>query len=229
MKKNVGVILAGGSGRRMGNSIPKQFLTIGNKSILEHTLSVFQNHPLIDEIALVIHPAYKDKAEKSIEKYSFTKVKRLLQGGTERYHSTLSALEAYEHTACNLLIHDAVRPLVSDRLITEIIHNLEEFNAVNVGIPVTDTLVEVENSHIVNIPLRSRFYQVQTPQGFDRNILQQAFKRALEDPNFSATDDCSVVYKYLPDEKIKMINGEPSNIKITWPGDLLLLEKFLTQ
>lgn len=229
MKKNVGVILAGGSGLRMGSELPKQFLTVGNKTILEHTLSIFQNHPLVDEIALVIHSSYLHKAEGIIQNQAFTKVKHILPGGTERYHSTLAALKAYQDTECNFLIHDAVRPLVSNELIEKVIRQLQDYKAVNVGIPVTDTLVEVEKACIAGIPDRSRFYRVQTPQGFDRHILQQAFARALQDPDFSTTDDCSVVYKYLPEEKIKMVTGDPLNIKITWPGDLLLLQNSFIQ
>jgi len=227
MKKNVAVILAGGSGRRMGGDLPKQFLPVGGKTILEHTLSVFQSHPLIDEIAIVVHASYVEKTAEIIRKEVFTKVKHILEGGRERYHSSLRALEAYRNEECNLLIHDAVRPMVSGRIIEEVIGALQAYHAVNVGIPVTDTLAEVGNGCITAIPDRSRFYQIQTPQGFNRHTLQQAFERGLADPDFQPTDDCSVVYRYLPEEKIKMITGDPSNIKITWPGDLHLLENFL--
>lgn len=231
MKKNIGAILAGGKGSRMGYDIPKQFLQIAGKTILEHTITAFQEHPLIDEIAIVADPLYFPRIRESILKFGFTKVKQLLEGGAERYHSSLSVLKAYETTDCNLLIHDAVRPLVSGRIIREVIGNLSCFQAVNVAIPVTDTIIEMDPDQgcIRRIPPRDLLYQVQTPQGFNRTTLAEAFTLALQDPDFRTTDDCSVVKKYLPDEKIKIVPGDTANIKVTWPEDLPLIQKFLTQ
>lgn len=229
MRKNIGIILAGGSGRRIGGDIPKQFLTIAGRTILEYTLATFQKHSCIDEIAVVVNPIYQDKVRELIRTNRFTKVRHLLANGAERYHSTLSALNAYQQEDCNLLIHDAVRPLVSGRIIQEVADNLTNFQVVNVAIPATDTIIEVDETKtfIERIPNRSRLYQVQTPQGFYRPVLQRAYDLALLDPDFQTTDDCGVVKKYLPEERIKIVAGEISNIKITWPEDLAYAESFL--
>lgn len=229
MRKNIAVILAGGSGQRMGSDVPKQFLRIGGKTILEHTLSVFQQHPDIDEIAVVCNPVYHSDIRQMAGENNFSKLLHFLPNGPERYHSTLSALHAFRDISCNLLIHDAVRPLVTARIIGEVINNLRDYQAVNVAIPATDTIIEVDESktYITRIPDRERLFQVQTPQGFYNQTLWQAFERALQDPDFKTTDDCSVVKKYLPEEKIKLVEGDISNIKITWPEDLKYAEKIL--
>lgn len=229
MKKNIGVILAGGSGKRMGNIIPKQFLIIAGKTVLEHTLGVFENHPLIDEIALVIAPAHTEMSNRILQDHPFKKLVHILHGGQERYHSTLSALKAYAQTDCNILIHDAVRPLVDPRIISDVVGALQEVNAVNVAVPATDTIIEVDEKqeYIVQIPDRSRLFNVQTPQGFDRETLQRAFEKALKDPHFQTTDDCGVIKKYLPEEKIRLVHGNPRNIKLTWPEDIAFAEKWL--
>lgn len=230
MKKNIGIILAGGSGKRMGNIIPKQFLIIAGKTVLEHTLGVFENHPLIDEIALVIAPAHTEMSNRILQDHPFKKLVHILHGGQERYHSTLSALKAYAQTDCNILIHDAVRPLVDPRIISDVVSALQEVNAVNVAVPATDTIIEVDEKqeYIVQIPDRSRLFNVQTPQGFDRETLQRAFEKALKDPLFQTTDDCGVIKKYLPEEKIRLVHGNPRNIKLTWPEDIAFAEKWLS-
>lgn len=230
MKKNIGIILAGGSGKRMGKNIPKQFLIIAGKTVLEHTLTVFENHPLVDEIALVTAPAHAEILEKLLQDHPFKKLVSILYGGQERYHSTLSALKAYTQVDCNLLIHDAVRPLVDPQIISDVISELERVNAVNVAIPATDTIIEMDENHeyITSIPDRSRLFHVQTPQGFNRETLQRAFEKALKDPGFQTTDDCGVIKTYLPEEKIRLVHGNPRNIKLTWPEDLAFAEKWLS-
>lgn len=231
MKKNIGIILAGGYGSRMGSEIPKQFLPLAGKTILEHTLSAFEKHAGIDEIAVVTAPAYEKRVQAIKDKGLFPKFRQILYGGAQRYQSTFSALTAYAEQDCNLLIHDAARPLVSSRIIGEVIAALEKCRAVNVAIPVSDTVIETDaaGKYITGIPRRDRLFLVQTPQGFDRQTLRLAFGKALQDPDFHTTDDCSIVKKYLPEEKIRLVRGEPANIKITWPEDLEIAEKLLTK
>lgn len=229
MTKNIAAILAGGKGTRLCSDLPKQFIEIAGKTLLEHTVSLFQNHPLIDEIVITGDPAYFSRIEESVKKMNFFKVKHLLSGGKERYHSTLSVLDAYEDQSCNLLIHDAVRPLVTERIITEVIENLKTYRAVNVAVPVTDTIIETDASQncITRIPERNCLFQVQTPQGFYRETLRAGFEKALKDPDFKTTDDCSVVHQYLPEEKIRIVKGDPANMKVTWASDLSLVENLL--
>ncbi|WP_201352083.1 2-C-methyl-D-erythritol 4-phosphate cytidylyltransferase [Hydrogenimonas urashimensis] len=224
MRKNVAVILAGGSGTRAGYEKPKQFMKIAGKLVIEHTIERFQKHPLIDEIAIVSHADFLTLIEEIVNHNSYDKVKKILQGGKERYESSLTAIEAYDEDL-HLIFHDAVRPLVSDRIIKDVVEALNRYNAVDVAIPAADTIIEVENDRIVNIPDRSRLYRGQTPQGFRRETIKKAYDFALQDSAFKVTDDCGVVKRYLPEEKIYVVAGEEANMKLTYKEDFYLLDK----
>lgn len=227
--KNIGVILAGGSGKRVGGDIPKQFLCVAGRTILEHTLERFDSHPQIDEIVVIVAEKEMDRTRKIISEGNFRKVKHIAAGGQERYHSTLAALHLYHDDDYQLLIHDAVRPMVTEKIISDVITALGTCNAVNVAIPATDTIIETDASHtfITNVPARDCLFLVQTPQGFRSRILASAYAKAMKDAEFVTTDDCSVVMKYLPEEKIKIVKGDTRNLKFTYAEDLALLEYLL--
>ena len=231
---NIAVLLAGGSGRRMGGPEPKQFIQIAGRTLLEHSIRAFHQHAGIDQIVIVAHADYIDRIRQIAAPYP--KVQHIVPGGKERYDSTLAAITLYQHPQpsqliqpINLLIHDAVRPLVSQRIITDCLAALEQYNAVDVAIPCTDTIVEVNaEGHICHITPRSMLRNVQTPQCFRLNTIAEAYRRGLSDPNFITTDDCGVVHRYLPEEPIFVVNGETTNIKVTYPEDLILAEKVLS-
>lgn len=225
--KNIAIILAGGIGSRLNAGVPKQFLKIAGMSVIEHTISVFQKHNRIDEIAVVVNDAHKGKIESYIIKNNFTKVKKILNSGTERHFSSLSAIRAYEEEGeCNLIFHDSVRPLVGSLTIDKVVEALEKYEAVDVAIPSADTVIEVdEEGDIRSIPVRSRIKRGQTPQGFRYSLIQKAYDTALQDPAFTTTDDCGVVLKYCPGVKIHVVDGEDANMKLTYKEDLYLLEK----
>lgn len=227
--KNIGVILAGGSGRRVGSDIPKQFLCVAGRTILEHTLERFDSHPQIDEIVVIVAETEMGRAHKIISQGNFRKVKHIAAGGQERYHSTLAALQLYQNDDYQLLIHDAVRPMVTAKIISDVITALGTYNAVNVAIPATDTIIETDASHtfITNVPARDCLFLVQTPQGFRSRTLAAAYAKAMKDAEFVTTDDCSVIMKYLPEEKIKIVKGDTRNLKFTYAEDLALLEYLL--
>ena len=225
--KNIAIILAGGSGRRMGGPIPKQFLEVNNRTILEYTIDKFEHAECIDEIAIVTHPDYVDKMQQIISSNPWKKVTQVLLGGKERTDSTLSALRAYTNEDDRLLIHDGVRPMVSQQIIQNVCSALSEYNVVNLAIPAVDTIIEVKDGVMVAAPRRDLLRQVQTPQGFKRQTLALAYEKALADPDFMATDDCGVVFKYHPASPIKIVDGETSNIKITYKEDLEILKKHL--
>ena len=225
--KNIAIVLAGGSGRRMGNALPKQFLKVNERMIIEHTIDAFERSVRIDEIAVVTHPDYVEEMKGIIAANAWKKVGRVLLGGKERTDSTLSALRAYTEGDDRLLIHDGVRPLVSQEIIENVCDALMICDAVNVVIPAVDTIIEVKDGAMVAAPKRENLRQVQTPQGFKRAVLAQAFDRALEDPAFVATDDCGVVFKYAPDTTIKIVDGDTTNIKITYKEDLEFAKKIL--
>lgn len=225
--KNIAIILAGGSGRRMGGALPKQFLEVNNRTILEYTIDNFERAECIDEIAIVTHPDYVDKMQQIISSNPWKKVTQVLLGGKERTDSTLSALHAYTNEDDRLLIHDGVRPMVSQQIIQNVCSALSEYDVVNLAIPAVDTIIEVKDGVMVAAPRRDLLRQVQTPQGFKRQTLALAYEKALADPNFIATDDCGVVFKYHPASPIKIVDGETSNIKITYKEDLEILKKHL--
>lgn len=225
--KNIAIILAGGSGRRMGGALPKQFLEVNNRTILEYTIDNFERAECIDEIAIVTHPDYVDKMQQIISSNPWKKVTQVLLGGKERTDSTLSALRAYTNEDDRLLIHDGVRPMVSQQIIQNVCYALSEYDVVNLAIPAVDTIIEVKDGVMVAAPRRDLLRQVQTPQGFKRETLALAYEKALADPNFIATDDCGVVFKYHPASPIKIVDGETSNIKITYKEDLEILKKHI--
>jgi 2-C-methyl-D-erythritol 4-phosphate cytidylyltransferase len=225
---NIAVILAGGTGIRLGTETPKQFLKISGKMIIEHTLNVFEQHPFIDEIAIVINKHYQAEMEKMVLNGGYEKVQKIIAGGKERHDSSRAAIRAYEdRPQVNLLIHDAVRPMIDAKTISEVIHALEKYNAITVAIPVTDTIYQVEHNLIQEIPDRKKMMRAQTPQAFKQHILQKAYQLAFENKDFTATDDCGIIAKYLPDEPVFVVAGTENNLKITHKEDIFLLEKII--
>ncbi len=228
--KNIAIILAGGSGSRFGADMPKQFLPVAGKMIIEHTIDAFERHPLIDEIAIVSRADYMDEMKEMVKKDGYRKVTHILQGGKERYHSSLAALKAYTDDDDNLLIHDGVRPLVSERIITDCVNALADYEAVDVAVPATDTIIEMnEDGSIARIPQRRLLRNAQTPQCFRRRVIAKAFDLALQDPDFFPTDDCSIVLRYMPEVAIKVVDGEPTNIKVTYKSDIEMMERIITE
>lgn len=225
MKRNIAIILAGGVGSRLGMSTPKQFFKVAGKMVVEHTIDVFERNQHIDEIAIVSNPALVADFENIVLRNKWRKVKKILKGGAERYYSSLSAITAYQNEDANLIFHDAVRPLVSQRIIDDVVKALDTHRAVNVAVPSADTIIEVDGDFITNIPDRSRLRRGQTPQAFDRQLISDAYYKALKDPNFRTTDDCGVVRTYLPEEPIFVVRGEESNMKLTYREDTYMMDK----
>lgn len=225
MKRNIAVILAGGVGERLGMSTPKQFFKVAGKMVVEHTVDVFERNPRIDEIAIVSNPMLISDFENIVLRNKWRKVKKILKGGKERYDSSLSAIRAYQDEDVNLVFHDAVRPLVSQRILNDVIDALKDHRAIDVAIPSADTIIEVDDKgYISSIPDRSKLRRGQTPQAFDRQLIADAYDRALKDPQFKTTDDCGVVRKYS-DEPVFVVRGEESNMKLTYREDTYMLDK----
>lgn len=220
---NLAVILAGGSGSRFGADLPKQFLKIGDKTILELSIHAFQINPDIDQICVVVHPDHIAEVEKIRDNARFSKLLHIVPGGSDRLHSSLAAINHLSDFPEDslILIHDAARPLVSQRIISDCIRALSSHPAVAVGLPATDTIWEVNGNHnIVAIPSRSSLFRAQTPQGASLGILRKAFLRADADSSYLPTDDAGVILLYLPDTPVFVVQGDNRNIKITFPEDL---------
>lgn len=225
--RNIAVILAGGSGHRLGGSVPKQLLLLRGKTILEWSVEAFERSPLIDGIAIVCRKDLRDRVVEIVERRHFAKVERILDGGNERSDSSLAAIRAYTDE-CHLIFHDAVRPLLSQDVISRCVAALGHCRALGTAIPATDTILEVSPEGLLHaIPRRERMRQAQTPQAFSRSVISAAYRNALADPAFRATDDCGVVARYLPDEPITIVEGDVRNIKITYPTDLAVAETLL--
>lgn len=226
MIRNIAIVLAGGVGSRLGLSTPKQFFKVAGKMVIEHTLDTFERNPHIDEIVVVSNPVYVSDVENIVLRNGWKKVKKILKGGKERYDSSLSAIHAYEGgEEVNLVFHDAVRPLVSQRIIDDVCEALKTYEAIDVTVPAVDTIIEAEGDHIASIPDRSRLQRGQTPQAFRLSVISEAYKRAFKDPDFKVTDDCGVVVKYMPEVPVHLVEGEESNMKLTYKEDTFLLDK----
>ncbi len=219
------VILAGGVGARVGLGIPKQFLKVAGKSVIEHTLDVFETSHHISEIIIMMNPEWIKEAQEIVDKARFRKVTKILPGGKTRNETTQIALENLNDSDV-VLFHDAVRPLIDEQIIANCVSLLQKHQAIDVVIPSADTLVIVDSEGLIqDIPPRSNFRRGQTPQGFVAGILKDAYSKAAKDPNFQATDDCSVVLKYRPDIPIATVTGSEYNMKVTEPIDLFLVDK----
>lgn len=228
---NIAVILSAGSGSRFGSDIPKQFINLAGKNIIEYTIAAFEQNDNIDEICIVADTVYHEKLFEISKINKFSKVKKIIQGGKERKDSSYNAIKEYENKKnINLIFHDAVRPFVSQRIINDCIESLEKYNAIDVAIPTADTIIQIDeiSKTIENIPQRSKLQRGQTPQAFKLEIIKKAHELAIEDINEPMfTDDCGLVKQYLANEKIFVVNGEEKNIKITYKEDLLYAEKLI--
>ena len=228
---NIGVILAAGSGSRTGLATPKQFLPLGGKTVLEHSVQTFNDHPEIDEVVIVTATEFIERVQAIVKANGWTKVSAVLAGGKERFDSSLAAVRHFaDNPDAVMLFHDAARPLVSERIISDAIRAMERYDAVDVAIPAVDTIVQCnrEGTHMESIQDRNLLWRMQTPQGFRQRTIEEAYRIALQDPQFTATDDCGTVLRYLPDVKVGIVCGSERNIKLTYADDLSLLEFLLS-
>lgn len=235
---NYAIILAGGTGSRMGAAVPKQMLALRGRTVLEHSVEAFAAHPLIHRAVIVAHPTLRPEVEGIVARRQaagcWAKVCATVDGGGSRALSSLAGLRAVERLAVGdagacVLLHDAARPLVSAALIARVCRALEAHRAVNVGIPVVDTIAEHDGHRQVRTLDRSRLLRIQTPQGFRLATVAEAYRRAMADPAFTATDDCGVVMRYCPQVGVHLVEGEECNAKLTYASDLPLFEHWMAQ
>lgn len=224
-KKVVAIILAGGTGNRFNADIPKQFIKLSGKFIIEHTIEVFENHHLINEVYVVVHKEFCDLIEDITQSNAYKKVKKVLVGGATRQESSEIGVFACEDDVEKVLIHDSVRPFVSEEIITNVVLALDRFSAVDVAIPTADTIIEVSNEKkITNIPPRKYLLRGQTPQGFWLTSIKRAHQLAKEDGCSDSVDDCSLVLRYDLGP-ILVVDGSEYNMKITYPIDIHIADK----
>ncbi len=226
--KTVAIIPAGGSGKRLGSEIAKQYLSLQSLPVLVHTLLVFQKSDLINEIVLVV-PA-DDLAfvrDRIVEKYELRKVSTVVAGGRERQDSVRNGFSAITKACDVVIIHDGVRPFVTQDMIARVAKAAVEDGAASVGVRAKDTIKEATAENVVTATLpRNNLWQTQTPQAFQYDLLRRAFTQAGDD-RYYGTDDASLVER--TGAKVRMVDGSYDNIKITTPEDLIVAEALMKE
>jgi ribitol-5-phosphate 2-dehydrogenase (NADP+) / D-ribitol-5-phosphate cytidylyltransferase len=235
----VAVVLGGGVGQRLGAGMPKQLLTLGGKTLVERCVAAFDQAPGIDEILVVMARGYTGQVKAMLTDAGYRKVTAVIEGGETRPDSTRVALAAIAATApgatasapgdCGVLLHDAARPLVDQRIIADCVAALRVHDAAGVAVPASDTMVVTDNGVMQSMPRRETLLRCQTPQCFRLPVITRAHELAAADPGFAPTDDCGVVLRYLPDVDVHIVPGSERNIKITYAQDLAVAEVVLAR
>ena len=228
----VAVVLGGGVGQRLGAGMPKQLLTLGGKTLVERCVAAFDQAPGIDEILVVMARGYTEPVKAMLTDAGYRKVTAVIEGGETRPDSTRVALAAIAATApgdCGVLLHDAARPLVDQRIIADCVAALRVHEAAGVAVPASDTMVVTDNGVMQSMPRRETLLRCQTPQCFRLPVITRAHELAAADPGFAPTDDCGVVLRYLPDVDVHIVPGSERNIKITYAQDLAVAEVVLAR
>jgi len=220
--KYYAIIVAGGSGQRMNNSIPKQFIELNGKPILMHTLEKFYCAKSSIKIILVLPKSHHNTWNTLCDKHQFTIPHRICEGGTSRFQSVKNGLVLCTKESI-IAVHDGVRPLISPDFILNLYKETESKKAVIPVIPVVDSIRKIEGDDSISLD-RTDYLSVQTPQCFTSELLHKAYQ---QEEQTTYTDDASVV-EYLG-EKVHLFEGKSDNIKITNPKDLLLAEAILNQ
>jgi 2-C-methyl-D-erythritol 4-phosphate cytidylyltransferase len=223
--RNIAVILASGTGERFGAHIPKQFLKLAGKTVLEHTLDAFERHGAIDEVFIVGGRADLHFTTELINQAGYKKITKVVAGGATRQQSSMAGIAAIEGDDHKVLVHDAVRPLLDHATIDRCLDGLDRVDAVDTAIAASDTVIHVDaDNSIADIPDRSTLRLGQTPQGFRAGLLRQAHQCAADDGNLKVTDDCGLVLHYGLG-RVEVVTGDINNIKITYPSDIYLADR----
>lgn len=234
MKKKVyGVILAGGQGTRMGNSEkPKQFLIAGGKPVIIHTIEKFIVFSEFEKIIVPVPRQWQAYTKDIVNQYiSDTQRISIIEGGNTRNETIMNAIEYIDKQGgldddTLIVTHDSVRPFVTYRIIEENIKYAGECGACDTVIPASDTIVESKDgSYISSIPARRMMYQGQTPQSFRAKRLRELYESLTDEEKDILTDACKIYV--LKNEPVHLVEGEVSNIKITYPHDLRVAEAIL--
>lgn len=226
-KKCTAIVLAAGQGKRMGTKVQKQYLEISGKPVLYYSLYTFEQSPIIDEIILVVGENQEEYCQNEmISKYGIRKVKKIVQGGAERYHSVWNGLQEVEGEGY-VFIHDGARPFINEEILNRAYKDVENCKACVVGMPVKDTVKLADREGFVDeTPERSLVWMIQTPQVFENSLVKKAYALLMEQESIQVTDDAMVVEQMLG-HKVKLTKGSYENIKITTPEDLDIAEIFV--
>ena len=231
--RTTAIVLAAGKGKRMQTNVHKQYLRIKDKPVLFYSLKAFEDS-LVDDIVLVVGTDEECFCRKEIvDRYGFRKVRTIVAGGLERYHSVANGLGSIDWTCDYVFIHDGARPFVDDEIIKRAYNEVQHSKACVVGMPVKDTIkIADEQGYVAETPARSLVWQIQTPQVFEKNLITAAYEKLLSqehrllEEGVTFTDDAMVV-EYFMSTSVKLVRGSYENIKITTPEDLKIAEILL--
>jgi 4-diphosphocytidyl-2-methyl-D-erithritol synthase len=228
---NYGIILLGGDSLRTSTSLPKQYIVIGDKEVFLYPFELFLKNPNINKILLVVSREYVDFVEIKISQYKTDKEISVIEGGTTRQDSSFLALRFIKNNEqdlnnINIIIHDAARPLLTTKVLNNVINALTNNEAVTTYFPISDSLLSSQDQEYVDdYPSRKTIYAIQTPQAFRFNLIYQAHEEALNKKYENITDDSMLVKKL--NKPVKMVLGDSFNFKITTYDDLMMLRKII--
>jgi len=224
--RTVAIVPAAGSGNRMGRGLSKQYLSLGGMPLLVHTLNVFEKCPLVDALLVVVPPPDVEAVRtEMLPRWNLKKLAGVIPGGKERQDSVRAGIETLDRDTDIVIVHDAVRPFITAKLIEDCIRAAAEEGAATVGVPVKDTVKEVgADGRVMRTCDRNLLWLTQTPQAFRRDIIENAHRAAVRD-GYRGTDDTSLVERL--GIAVRMIRGDYGNIKITTPEDLVIAEALL--
>lgn len=225
MAEYAAIVLAAGSGKRMNSTVHKQYLALGGKPVLYYSLKAFEESS-VSSIILVTGAGEEEYCRREIiEKYGIQKIKQIVTGGKERYHSVYEGLKA-ARGADYVLIHDGARPFVDQGMILRSMEAVKKYQACIVGMPVKDTIkIADRDNFAIDTPDRQQLWQIQTPQTFSYKMIYEAYKQMLMVEDDKITDDAMVLER-ITGQRVKVIEGSYRNIKITTPEDLIAAEAY---
>lgn len=240
-KRCTAILLAAGSGRRMGGDVAKQYMELGGRPLICHALQAVEDSAIIDDCILVTGAGdISYVTEEIVRRYGFHKVDKVVAGGAQRYDSVYNALQIIKSGEIRVpnedgyvFIHDGARPFLTEEILKRTLDVVTVDHACVAGMPVKDTIKVVDEAeYAVQTPDRNTLWQVQTPQVFDTSLIIEAYDRLMQEKERLAaegigiTDDAMVVETLL-EHPVKLVEGSYENIKITTPEDLVIAEAFL--
>jgi len=226
-EKTTAIVAGAGQGERIGSKGGKQFLKVAGIPVLARSLLNIESVPEVDEIILVVNAGEIERArEEIVGTYGLKKVANIVEGGEWRQDSVFKALRALSPGVEMVLVHDGARPLATPALFIRAIKALRDCEGVITAVAVVDTVKEVEGGWVVRTPDRRRLWAVQTPQCFRSPALLDAHERASQEGVW-ATDDAALLERY--GYRIRVVEGELTNLKITYPRDIILAEALLEE
>lgn len=228
-EKHTAIVVAGGSGSRMGSDIPKQYLMLAGRPVICGCLEAFEKNEVIDDVIIVAAENYVNFCRSRIAgAFGFFKVKKIVAGGTQRYDSVYEGLKAADD-ADYVYIHDAARPCLPQDLITRLSEAVRTYGAVTAAVPVKDTIKTADAQGFVERTLdRSTLWSIQTPQVFSYPLLKNAYETMMQCPHSDITDDNMVIERFT-NQRVRLVEGSYMNQKITTPEDLPMMEAVIGQ